>query len=299
MRASSLSGSHDKCNEESRRTRTTALWEVLFKSVPCRVLTSQINKNCRVTRIEHQGDRIISLQLETEGETQTVEGDHFVSSMPITKLVKCLEPAPPAKIIQAANSLSYRDFLIVALIVDIPQIFPDNWIYIHSPDFKVSRIQNFKNWSPKMVPETDKTCLGMEYFCSEGDQIWQLSESELIELASKEVDGLGLAPQNLVIDGTVIRQKKAYPVYDRNYYQHLQVIREYLAQFTNLQTIGRNGMHRYNNQDHSMITGLLAAKNIMGEDHDLWAVNTERSYYESFTDKEWKEKVSSSNQSVV
>ena len=149
-----------------------------------------------------------------------------------------------------------------------------------------------------MVPDSSKTCLGMEYFCSEGDDIWELSNQELIALATKEIQGLGLAKGASVEDGTVLRQKKAYPVYDRDYYQHLQVLREYLANFSNLQTIGRNGMHRYNNQDHSMLTGLLAAKNIVGEDHDLWQVNTERSYYENFTDQEWKQRTQPNNSSV-
>lgn len=138
-----------------------------------------------------------------------------------------------------------------------------------------------------MVPNPNKTCLGMEYFCSEGDALWELSNTELIDLASREVVELNLASKlSAIEDGFVIRQRKAYPVYDGEYRQHLQVIQEYLKQFDNLQTIGRNGMHRYNNQDHSMLTGLLAAKNILGEQHDLWNVNTERSYYEDFTKEE-------------
>lgn len=139
-----------------------------------------------------------------------------------------------------------------------------------------------------MVPDPEKTCVGMEYFCSEGDALWEMSDDELIALASREIVGLGLVPAlQQVEDGTVIRQKKAYPVYDGEYRQHLDVIQRYLKQFENLQTVGRNGMHRYNNQDHSMLTGLLAAKNILGETHDLWDVNTERSYHEDFTREQW------------
>lgn len=139
-----------------------------------------------------------------------------------------------------------------------------------------------------MVPDPSKSCLGMEYFCSEGDQLWEMSDHELIKLASREVVGLGLLDSLAKVeDGTVIRQRKAYPVYDGEYRQHLQVLQDYLSGFKNLQTVGRNGMHRYNNQDHSMLTGLLAAKNILGEEHDLWNVNVERSYHENFTDKEW------------
>lgn len=141
-----------------------------------------------------------------------------------------------------------------------------------------------------MVPDASKTCVGMEYFCSEGDDLWEMSDEELIQLASQEIVGLKLVPDvKYVKDGTVIRQKKAYPVYDGEYRQHLQVIQDYLQQFENLQTVGRNGMHRYNNQDHSMLTGLLAAKNILGEEHDLWNVNVERSYHEDFTKEQWTE----------
>jgi protoporphyrinogen oxidase len=177
----------------------------------------------------------------------------------------------------------------VSLVINAEHLFPDNWIYIHSPDFKVGRIQNFKNWSPDMVPDLSKTCLGMEYFCNEGDRLWEMADADLMQLATQEVVGLGLVGgANLIEDGVVIRQKKAYPVYDGNYRQHLQVVQDYLATFTNLQTVGRNGMHRYNNQDHSMLTALLAARNVVGEKHDLWNVNVERSYHEEFTKEEWQ-----------
>ncbi len=251
----------------------------------------EVKMNTKAVQINHENNKITSIQVQNGEQRETIEAESYISSMPISTLLRVFNPQPPQEIIDACNGLSYRDFLIVALIIDKPELFPDNWIYIHSPDFSVGRIQNFKNWSPKMVPDLSKTCLGMEYFCSEGDRIWESNDEELIALATKEIDGLGLAKADLVKDATVLRQKKAYPVYDRDYYSHLQVIREYLKQFTNLQTVGRNGMHRYNNQDHSMLTGLLAAKNIMGENHDLWQVNVERSYYENFTDKEWKKKV--------
>jgi protoporphyrinogen oxidase len=178
----------------------------------------------------------------------------------------------------------------VALVVDHPDLFPDNWIYIHSPEVKVGRIQNFKNWSPAMVPDQSKTCLGMEYFCSEGDEIWTMSDAELLELATRELASLGLAKAGAVEDGTILRQPKAYPVYDRDYREHLQVIQNYLETFENLQTVGRNGMHRYNNQDHSMLTAMLAVKNLQGEKHDLWQVNVERSYHEEFTKEEWQQR---------
>ena len=152
-----------------------------------------------------------------------------------------------------------------------------------------------------MVPEADKTCLGMEYFCSEGDDLWEMPDSKLIELASQEIAKLDLGVTlEDVQDGCVIRQYKAYPVYDGEYRKHLQVLQDYIQTFENLQTVGRNGMHRYNNQDHSMLSALLAAKNIMGEAHDIWNINVERSYHENFTDEEWsKVKRQSSNQGTA
>jgi protoporphyrinogen oxidase len=247
----------------------------------------------KVIRIEREGSRITKVIVQHGGEIQEITGDRFISSMPVTKLVQSLEPALPDEVIQAARSLSYRDFIIVSLIVNVEHLFPDNWIYIHSPNVKVGRIQNFKNWSPAMVPDPSKTCLGMEYFCSEGDKIWELSDTELLDLATQELATLGLVDASAVEDGTVLRQRKAYPVYDRDYYQHLQVIRNYIEMFDNLQTVGRNGMHRYNNQDHSMLTAILAVQNILGkQQQDLWEVNAERSYHEEFTQEEWKQKQS-------
>ncbi len=253
---------------------------------------STVSMGTRAVRIERTGkrvDRIIAQKgTPTDYETIELTGENYVSSMPISALVKRLDPPAPPKVLAAANGLKYRDFLIVPIIVNLSSLFPDNWIYIHSPDFTVGRIQNFKNWSAAMVPDPSKTCLGMEYFCSEGDRIWEMDDADLIQLASREIVGLGLVPDvALVEDGTVIRQKKAYPVYDGEYRKHLSVLQAYLEGFENLQTVGRNGMHRYNNQDHSMLTGLLAAKNILGERHDLWDVNTERSYHEDFTKEQW------------
>ncbi|MDK2411137.1 NAD(P)/FAD-dependent oxidoreductase [Aphanizomenon sp. PH219] len=254
------------------------------------IITNQggiVHLNTEVNKIYHQHNQIQKITVQQENQTFDLQADEFISSMPISALILKLEPPAPTAVLQAARSLKYRDFLIAALIIDAVDLFPDNWIYIHSPEFKVGRIQNFKNWSPAMVPDSSKTCLGMEYFCSEGDELWSMSDSELIEFASREIVDLSLLSNiNKIEDGTVIRQLKAYPVYDQEYRQHLQVIQDYLQGFDNLQTIGRNGMHRYNNQDHSMLTGLLAAKNILGENHNLWDVNTERSYYEEFIKKD-------------
>lgn len=251
---------------------------------------SPVHLNTEVVRVEREGSRITKVVAKRGDRTFELTGDHFVNSMPVSALVHKLDPLPPDFVLEAAKGLKYRDFLIVSLIINRPHLFPDNWLYIHSPEFQVGRIQNFKNWSPDMVPDQSKTCLGMEYFCSAGDTLWQMSNQDLIQLASQEVVrlNLGVNPEDIE-DGCVIRQHKAYPVYDGEYRQHLRVLQDYIETFNNLQTVGRNGMHRYNNQDHSMLTALLAARNILGESHDLWNINVERSYHENFTDEEWSQ----------
>jgi len=246
--------------------------------------------NTSVTKLKRQGNRIISVITEQEGKKLEYTADRVISSMPVSALIKWMEPLPPAEVVAAAKGLKYRDFLIVSIIINTKDLFPDNWIYIHTPEVKVGRIQNFKNWSPEMIPDPNKTCLGMEYFSSVGDELWEMSDAELIKLATVEIDKLGLAKAVDVEDGVVIRQLKAYPVYDSEYRQHLQVIQGFVETMENLQTVGRNGMHRYNNQDHSMLTGMLAAENLLGSHHDLWDVNTERSYYEDFSAEEGKGK---------
>jgi protoporphyrinogen oxidase len=238
--------------------------------------------NSEVVRLNCSQDVVESVTVQRGNDTVEITGEHFISSMPLTELMARLSPPPLVEVCQATRELSYRAFIIVGLIIDRADVFPDNWIYVHSPAVNVGRIQNFKNWSASMVPDPEKTSLGMEFFCDVGDEIWAKSDIELIALATHELAQLGLADAGDVEDGVVIRQPHAYPVYDADYRQHLEVIRQYLTTIRNLQTIGRNGMHRYNNQDHSMLTGILAARNLLGEDHDLWQVNTERSYYEDF-----------------
>ncbi|MBD2326917.1 FAD-dependent oxidoreductase [Alkalinema sp. FACHB-956] len=264
------------------------MWERFQQAIEAR--GGQVAMNTGVVQINRKGNRICSITTRQAGETLEIPAEQFISSMPVTALVQRLNPPAPPEVLEAARSLNYRAFIIVPIVIDRADLFPDNWIYIHSPQVKVGRIQNFKNWSPAMVPDPSKTCLGMEYFCSEGDALWEMSDTELLDLATREVAALGLAPVEAVEDGTVIRQPKAYPVYDRDYRQHLQVIQNFLGTIENLQTIGRNGMHRYNNQDHSMLTAVLAARNLFGESHDLWEVNTERSYHESFTQADWQAK---------
>jgi protoporphyrinogen oxidase len=242
-------------------------------------LGGTVRMNAEITRLHHRGDHITAVET-ADGESLSV--DAVISSMPIGHLIERLSPTPPPEVLAAARGLRYRDFLIVALILDGDSLFPDNWIYVHDPTVQVGRIQNFKNWSADLVPDPATTCLGMEYFCSETDDLWGWDDARLIAYAREELARLGLASAEVVRDGCVLRQKKAYPVYDEEYRAHLNVLRDYLKTFTNLHTVGRNGMHRYNNQDHSMLTALLAVENLFGADHDLWEVNTERSYHEDF-----------------
>ncbi|MFQ3612517.1 MAG: NAD(P)/FAD-dependent oxidoreductase [Cyanobacteriota bacterium] len=218
-----------------------------------------------------------------QGERFGVMGQHFISTMPLRSLVRSLVPAAPDRVREAAEQLRYRDFLTVVLVVDEPDLFPDNWIYIHDPSVRVGRIQNFKNWSGDMVPNPEVTCLGLEYFCSVVDPFWQLTQAELLTLAETELRQLGLLKKAHILDGTVIRAPKAYPVYDHGYQTHIQIIRAFLEEvLPNLQLAGRNGMHRYNNQDHAMMTGLLAARNILAGErrYDLWRVNQDAEYLE-------------------
>ncbi len=238
-------------------------------------------KGIKVEKIKHRHGRVECVSGRTEtGERLEFEGSHFVSTMPLRELVEAMDPQPPEKVVQAAKGLRYRDYLTVVLVVNRESVFPDNWIYIHSPEVKMGRMQNYKNWSPYMVPNPSRTSLGLEYFLWDKDEEWTWSNDRLIELGVRECAQIGLIHPREVEDGTVVRMEKAYPVYDHQYQDYVQTIRQYLETLTNLQTIGRNGLHRYNNQDHSMVTGVYAARNIMGGTHDVWAVNTEKEYHE-------------------
>jgi protoporphyrinogen oxidase len=240
-----------------------------------------VHMNSEVVKIHRNGKSIKSIEMACNGHRQVIEGTDFVSSMPVTEFIKRLDPPPPEPIINAAKQLKYRDFLTVCLIVNKEDLFPDNWIYIHSPEVQVGRIQNFKNWSPEMVPDLSKSSLGLEYFCNEGDDLWTMPDDELVELGKRELDRIGLASYDDVEDGCVFRVPKSYPVYDSEYKEHLETLKEYLAGLENFQTIGRNGLHRYNNQDHAMLTGMLAVRNMMfGEENNLWIVNAEQKYHE-------------------
>lgn len=236
----------------------------------------------RVVRVEHDGRAVSAfVATDAEGREHVYRGSHYLSTLPIRHLIRALDPPPPAEVLRAADALKYRDFLTVVLIVDQPETFPDNWIYVHEPEVKLGRVQNFKNWSPDLVPDPSKSSLGLEYFCFEGDHLWEMADQELVALGRREIATIGLVDPDKVIDGCVVRMPKAYPVYDEIYQEHLSVIRHWLAGLGNLHLAGRNGMHKYNNQDHSMMTALLCARNIMGQTHlDPWRVNTDAEYHE-------------------
>jgi protoporphyrinogen oxidase len=245
-----------------------------------------VRLNCEVIRIHRAGTRIDSVVVSCNGREELIPTPHLISSMPITELVKKLVPQPPLEVVRAADRLTYRDFLIVCLVINQPDLFPDNWIYVHDPEIRVARIQNFKNWSPDMVPDPEKTSLGLEYFCAEGDALWTMADADLLELGRREVERIGLARSADVQDGCVVRVPKAYPVYDAEYQDCLTIIREFVDRLENVQTVGRNGLHRYNNQDHAMLTGMLAVRNlVLGQQNDLWSVNTDREYHEEMQSK--------------
>jgi protoporphyrinogen oxidase len=262
---------------------------MMWRAVTDRVRESggEVRLNRPVARIFRTDNRIDSVEVTHDGGLEIVEGDAFVSSMPLTEFVRKLDPPAPAHVLEAADQLKYRDFLTVCLIVDKNELFDDNWIYIHDPSVKVGRIQNYKNWSPDMVPDPEKTGLGLEYFCNEGDELWNMTDAELIELGKRELAQLGLADSNDVVEGCVYRVAKSYPVYDSDYRSHLAVLREFMESLTNVQTIGRNGLHRYNNQDHAMLTGMKAVRNLVdGESHDLWSVNADQEYHEELRERD-------------
>ncbi len=254
------------------------MWERAHEKIEA--AGSQVLFNAGVTKIRWGAGGVESVVAGGED----YRGEHYVSSIAIHDLVEALDPAPPEEILAAARRLKYRDFLTVALVVDAEDVFPDTWMYIHETKVKLGRIQNFKNWSPEMVPDPSKTCLGLEYFCFEGDGLWTSSDEQLIELGKREIASLGLVEADKILDGAVVRMKKAYPIYDAGYPEALATVREFLGGLENLQLTGRNGMHRYNNQDHSMLTAMLAARNILGENFDLWQVNVDQEYHEEGRD---------------
>jgi protoporphyrinogen oxidase len=256
------------------------MWEVCTDKV--RAEGTEVLMETRVERVEHHDGRATKVFARTkDGQDLAFDADHVVSSMPFPQLLRAMDPQPPAEVLAAADELGFRDFLTVALVVPESAGFPDNWIYIHSPDVKVGRIQNFGSWSPYLVKDGN-TCLGLEYFVFEGDELWTASDDELIARGTRELGILGLVDPSKVEKGYVVRQPKAYPVYDDVYADKVAVLNEWIAANTpNVHPVGRNGMHKYNNQDHSMLTAMLTVENILGKgDHDIWSVNVDEDYHE-------------------
>jgi protoporphyrinogen oxidase len=219
-----------------------------------------------------------------DGQRTALDCDHVISSAPVRELAGGLQPALSEHALRAAESLKYRDFLTVALILRDRRRLPDNWIYIHDPGVKVGRIQNYKSWSEEMVPDAAFACYGLEYFCFENDGLWNAPDRELKELAGKELQAVGIAAAGDIVDGCVVRQKKAYPVYDDDYAFNVDIVRREIEQVCpGLHLVGRNGMHKYNNQDHAMMTAMLTVENITAgmNLYDVWRVNQDAEYHEN------------------
>lgn len=251
------------------------LWESCAKIVESK--GAELKLNVSVKSIKTNGDGSILISTDKN----SYNAYHCISSMPINKLVEILNPPAPVEILKAASSLKHRDFMTVALVINNLKVFPDNWIYIHDPKVQVGRIQNFGSWSPYMVHDS-KSCLGLEYFVNEGDELWNSTDEEVLIKAKAELTSLNLVPTEDISDGWVVRVPKAYPVYDAEYSEALENIRKYLAEeWPQIYPVGRNGMHRYNNQDHSMMTAALTIENILtGARNDIWQVNVENEYHE-------------------
>jgi protoporphyrinogen oxidase len=260
------------------------MWEACAQKV--RQLGGEIEMGSRVTGCAYDDlTETWTVQFRnSQGREQSLGAEHVISSAPMRELVRGLSPEVSEEARAAANSLKYRDFLTVMLILKERNMFSDNWIYIHDPSVKVGRIQNFRSWSPEMVPDPEKACYGLEYFCFEHDGLWDSSDEQLIELAKRELMQIGLAKEGDVVDGCVVRQRKAYPVYDDDYARHVATIRDELDErYPNLHLVGRNGMHKYNNQDHAMMTAMLCVENILAGQqlYDLWQVNQDAEYHEA------------------
>ena len=241
---------------------------------------TKIVLDSKVTRVHLENGRAVSVTAETDGVAATYECANVISSMPMGALLKAMDPPAPPEVVKAADGLTYRDFITVALVLPQEYSFPDNWIYIHDPGVGVGRIQNFGSWSPYLVKE-GRACLGLEFFVNEGDSMWTKPDEDLVEQAKQELERLGLGDASKVEAGYVVRMPKAYPVYDEYYERNVDVMRRWIADnCPNVYPVGRNGMHRYNNQDHSMYTAMLSVENIYGAHHDVWSVNVEDEYHE-------------------
>ncbi len=254
------------------------MWEACREKVEA--AGTKVHMQARVTAIRHEGGKATAVVAETGGAPTEYQCSDVISSMPLPLMIKSMQPPVPDEVQRAADGLSFRDFLTIALVVPERFSFPDNWIYVHDPAVKVGRIQNFGSWSPYLIKE-GRTCLGMEYFVFEGDELWMSSDADLVELGKRELAALGLVEPGKVEAGYVVRMPKAYPVYDEDYKKNIDTMRAWLAaNAPNVHPVGRNGMHKYNNQDHSMYTAMLTVDNIFGASNDIWDVNVEEEYHE-------------------
>jgi protoporphyrinogen oxidase len=252
------------------------MWETMADEIIA--AGGEVRLNTPVRRLEIEDGRITAI----EAGNDRIEPSAVISSLPLRATVGLTEPAVSQPVRRAAQGLRYRDFLTVALVIDGEDLFPDNWIYIHEPGVEVGRIQNYRSWSPWMVPDQSKACVGLEYFCFQGDDLWDMPDEQLVELAKDELAKLGLVARDKVERGFVTRVPLAYPMYDADYSERVDSIRRWLETLGNLQQVGRNGLHRYNNSDHSMLTAIRAVDNIVNHaDHDLWEVNAESVYHET------------------
>jgi protoporphyrinogen oxidase len=259
------------------------MWEEMANDIKAH--GGEIRLNAPVTKLVTNDDGIVT---EVIAGAQTLTPSYVISSLPLRATVGIADPEAPAEVRDAARGLRYREFLTVLLVIKGDDLFPDNWIYIHQPGVRVLRIQNFKSWSPWMVPNDEDASIGMEYFCFEGDDFWNMADDDLVKMASQEIEKLKLAKAADVKFGFVERVHKAYPIYDEKYAERVQTIRGWLETSTkNLTQVGRNGLHRYNNSDHSMLTAMRAVDNItLGTHHDIWSVNVESVYHEEVHDSE-------------
>jgi protoporphyrinogen oxidase len=260
------------------------MWQACADRV--RAMGNEVRLGRRVTGCSYDAGRRTwtVTHVGEDGSTETASANHVISSAPIRELVRGLTPAPSPAARAAADSLRYRDFLTIVLMLRDKNAFSDNWIYIHDPSVMVGRVQNFKSWSPEMVPDPSMACYGLEYFCFEGDGLWTATDADLVERGTRELVAIGLGDRADVVDGCVVRQPKAYPVYDDAYARHVETVRREIdTRYPGLHLIGRNGMHKYNNQDHAMMTAMLCARNILaGHDlYDVWNVNQDAEYHES------------------
>jgi protoporphyrinogen oxidase len=254
------------------------MWEAFRERIETAGVPVRLGERC--VAVQHADGAVHGIRLAGAAGEREEHVDGLLSSIPLAELVLALEPPAPDHVLEAARSLRYRELVLVGLMSSDPEPFPDNWIYLHDPDVRAGRVQNFGAWSPAMTrPGT--TCLGVEYFCFEGDELWTMTEQEAVALAVRELTSIGLLDPEHVLDGIKIQVRRAYPMYVSGYREAVETLRAHLQGLRNLRTFGRNGLHRYNNQDHSMWTGILAALDLLdGSGYDVWSVNSEELYLE-------------------